>query len=188
MGRRRRPAEETRAEILGIAQKHLFEKGPGALRLDEIAAEVGISRQAILHYYGNRDGLLRAVVEQAWMGLFRDLATLATADRAPVEFADHVDDVVRKRGNARLGAWLLLSEQGLPDEVFQGVLASLPARMSSDDDAGYQLLMVGAALFGDAIFGKRLRQVLGLPEGEEAREDFRRWLAGIAWPNERPQG
>lgn len=184
MGRRRRPAEETRAEILEVAQRHLFERGPEALRLDEIAAEVGISRQAILHYYGNRDGLLRAVVEQAWTGLFRDLATLATADREPVEFADHVDDVVRKRGNARLGAWLLLSSQGLPDTMFEDVLEGLPDRMSSADDAGYRLLMVGAALFGDAIFGRRLRQVLGLEEGEEARADFRRWLAGVAWPEQ----
>ena len=57
MGRRRRPAEETQAEILNVAQQHLLDRGPGGVRLDEIAREVGVSRQAVLHHFGNREGL-----------------------------------------------------------------------------------------------------------------------------------
>jgi AcrR family transcriptional regulator len=180
MARRRRPAAETRADILKSAERRLREAGPGALRLDEIAADVGISRQAVLHHFGSREGVLRAVVEQAWGGLFKDLAGLADSDLDPTGFVELVDDVARRRGNARLGAWLLLSGQGLPESWFQGAASQLPGRLKGDADArdtAYSTLLVGAALFGDAIFGVRLRQVLGLPDSEEDRSDFRRWLA-----------
>ncbi len=172
--RRRRPAHETRADILQAAQLRLRQSGPTALRLDDVAADVGISRQAVLHHFGSRDGLLRAVVEGAWTGLFGDLATLVAAqgEAEPQDFVELVDDVARKRGNARLGAWLLLSEQGLPDSLFEGVdLAS-----DSPAEDRFDLLLVGAALFGDAVFGARLRQVLGLADGEEERAAFRTWL------------
>ena len=184
MGRRRRPAEETQAEILGVAQELLLDHGPAGVRLDEIARRIGVSRQAILHHFGNREGLMRALVERAWMGLFRDLSMLARAsDAEPSVFVDQVDSVVRKGGNARLGGWLLLSGSGLPDSIFEGALPGLAQAVAPDDtdNADNALLLVGAALFGDAIFGGRLRQVLGIEDTEESRANFRRYLAERAW-------
>ena len=131
MARKRRPAAETKAAILAVAGRMLQEGGPASIRLDEVAAELGMSRQAVLHHFGSRDGLLRAVVERAWVGLFTDLSELAQSAEGmqPEAFVDLVDEVVRDRGNARLGAWLLLSESGLDPAVFQGALAGLEARM-----------------------------------------------------------
>ena len=179
MARRRRPAAETKEEILVVAKKLMAARGPAELRLDEVAAEIGISRQAVLHHFGSREGLLREVVGRAWLGLFSELSTLGQAG-SPDELIDRVDEVARRKGNARLGAWLLLSEQGLPEEVFEGALGDLPAHMSPDvglTEARYRLLLVGATLFGDAVFGTRLRQAVGLPDTEEDRKDFHRWLA-----------
>ena len=85
--------------------------------------------------------------------------------------------VARQRGNARLGAWLLLSGEGLPDEVFDQPLGELSPANAGDPDANFGLLAIGAAVFGDALFGNRLRQVLGLPDGEDERAAFRAWLA-----------
>ena len=183
--RPRRPAAETRAHIVDAAHTQLRAVGPAGLRLDEVAAEVGISRQAILHYFGSREGLMRAVVAQAWGGLFESLSALAAGagELSPKRFLEVVDDVARRQGNARLGAWLLLSEQGLPDEAFEGGLAGLPGVLRGREqsveerDASYTALLMGATVFGDAVFGERLRQVLGLPDSEEDREDFRNWLA-----------
>lgn len=180
MARRRKPAAETRADILVAAEKRLRDTGPASLRLDEIAAEVGISRQAVLHHFGSREGVLRAVVEQAWGGLFKDLAGLTETELGPSGLVELVDEVARRRGNARLGAWLLLSGKGLPESWFEGAATALPSQIGGDADArdtAYATLLVGAALFGDAIFGVRLRQVLGMPDGEDARADFRAWVA-----------
>jgi AcrR family transcriptional regulator len=185
MPRRRRSADEAREEIVTVASRHLVERGPQGIRLDDVASEIGVSRQAILHHYGSREVLLRAVVERAWLGLFRDVAGLVAAmdELAPRDVLDMVDDTVRTRGNARLGAWLLLTKQGLPVEVFEGALAHLPAQLqartpgTSLEDTRYALLLMSAALFGDAIFGERLRQALGMPDGPEARADFKDWMA-----------
>jgi AcrR family transcriptional regulator len=179
---RRRNAEATRAAILASAEERLRASGPGSLRLDDIAGDVGVSRQALLHHFGSRAGLLRAVVERAWLGLFTSLAGLAGASDQlePRAFVDLVDEVARGQGNARLGAWLLLSGQGLPDGFFAGALDDLPGQLDPSgeiDDARYTLLLIGAALFGDAIFGERLRQIVGLPDGEGERAAFRAWLA-----------
>lgn len=190
MARARKPAAQTRAEIVDAARARLFSDGPDAMRLNDIAAEVGVSRQAVLHHFGSRAGLMREVVADAWGDLFRDLASLARSADAttPDAFVDHLDEVVRARGHARLGAWLLLSGEGLPEQAFEGALAELPVLMAKDgvevDEMRRVLLLVGAALFGDAVFGTRLRQALGMPEGEAERERFRRWLVRALW--ERP--
>lgn len=188
MSRRRRSAEEAREEILHIAQTSLLERGPDALRLHEVAAEMGVSRQAVLHHFGSREELLREVVRRAWLGLFEELRDLVSQadDFTPARFLERVDEVTRRRGNARLGAWLLLSGEGLPATLFQDALAGLPAALTEEGseprDARYTLLLAGAALFGDALFGVRLRQALGLVDSEEARADFREWMAARLWP------
>ncbi|MCO4774336.1 MAG: TetR/AcrR family transcriptional regulator [Deltaproteobacteria bacterium] len=180
---RRRDAAATRAAILSSAETRLRADGPASLRLDDVARDVGVSRQAVLHHFGSRDALLRSVVERAWAGLFDNLGALAAGAGSldPVAFLELVDDVARTKGNARLGAWLLLSQAGLPEGFFAGALEELPSSVESDtpDNAKYALLLVGAALFGDAIFGERLRQALGLPDGEEHREAFRHWMASL---------
>lgn len=176
--RKRRPAAETRAEILEVARRHLLERGPAEVRLDEIAAEIGVSRQAVLHHFGSREALMRAVVEVAWVGLFRDLGALAAGGAlAPERLVDRVDEVARRKGNARLGGWLLLTGEGLPAEVFDGALAGLPE--AGDVEVRRRMLLVGAALFGDALFGSRLRQVLGLPDDEVSRADLRALLTEV---------
>lgn len=193
MARKRRSREEARAEILAAATGVLAQSGPDAIRLDDVAAAVGVSRQAVLHHFGSREALLREVVRGAWVGLFGDLQTLVGDGGAfsPGAFVDQVDDVTRRRGNARLGAWLLLSGEGLDEEVFTGALGALPKALSQgagipEKDAQYALLLVGAALFGDAIFGARLRQALDLPDGEVERADFRRWLVAALWRSNEP--
>jgi AcrR family transcriptional regulator len=176
--RKRRPAAETRDELLAAAEVRLRDMGPTALKLDDVAADVGVSRQTILHHFGSRDGLMRALVERAWTGLFADLAGLAESAGTlePAQYVELIDEVARRKGNARLGAWLLLSGKGLPDSVFEGAAAGLTPDLG---DRGFGMLLLGAALFGDAIFGTRLRQVLGLPDSDEDRAAFRAWLARL---------
>jgi AcrR family transcriptional regulator len=190
--RRRRSGSgaETKAEILAAADALLRDHGPARVRLDAVAEAVGISRQAVLHHFGSRDGLMRAVVGRAWSELFAELRGLETGGQAPVhEVLDRVDEVARRRGNARVGAWLLLSGTQLPPEAIADQLTELPLQLAApavtaprDEpaalrDARYTTLLMAAALFGDAIFGGRFREAFGMPDDEAARADFRAWLA-----------
>ena len=69
----RRTAEEARRVILDAAEKRLREGGPEALRLQEIARDVGVSHPAILHHFQSRAGLTHALAERAMTRLEEDL-------------------------------------------------------------------------------------------------------------------
>jgi len=75
MSRRRLSGEEARARILDAAGEQLRITGPSGLRLDPIAEELGVSRQALLHHFGTRDGLIAAVVQRGLDDLQTELAT-----------------------------------------------------------------------------------------------------------------
>src|SRR5262245_59751956 len=60
----RRTAEEARELILDAAEAQLAKDGPDSLRLVQLARSVGMSHPAILHHFGNRAGLVRAVVQR----------------------------------------------------------------------------------------------------------------------------
>jgi AcrR family transcriptional regulator len=171
---------------MAVAREQLVLGGPAGLRLDGIAKEVGVTRQAILHHFGSRAGLLRTVVERAWTGLFIELtqAMTATSDPSLDALVDRMDDVVRRQGNGVVGAWLILSGEGLPDEVLEGALAQVVPRLAEsrgvpEEQAEFTLLLLATALFGDAVFGGRFRQILSSPDNEEQRAKFRRRLAAL---------
>src|ERR1700738_4398255 len=63
--RARRTPEEARRLILETAQQLIARAGPEGLRLQEIAAAAGISHPLILHHFGSREGLVRALTQQA---------------------------------------------------------------------------------------------------------------------------
>src|SRR6202166_2356399 len=63
--RSRRTPEEARRLILDAAQAAIARTGPQGLRLQDIAAEAGISHPLILHHFGSRAGLVRALTREA---------------------------------------------------------------------------------------------------------------------------
>src|SRR5689334_19914867 len=80
--RHRRTAEEARNEILDAAEKRLAELGPDGIRLQQIAADVGVSHPAILHHFQSREHLLREVVRRAIQSLEADIiSAISTAPR-----------------------------------------------------------------------------------------------------------
>src|SRR5688572_22191932 len=71
--RRRLPADQAQAAILDAAERQLVERGPDGIRLQDLADELGISHPAILHHFGSRAGLLRALVTRTGERLQREL-------------------------------------------------------------------------------------------------------------------
>ena len=56
--------EETRAKLIGAARKAFTAKGYAAASMDELTAEVGLTRGALYHNFGDKKGLLQAVIDQ----------------------------------------------------------------------------------------------------------------------------
>jgi AcrR family transcriptional regulator len=56
--------EETRAKLIAAARKAFAENGYAAASMDELTAEAGLTRGALYHNFGDKKGLLQAVVDQ----------------------------------------------------------------------------------------------------------------------------
>ncbi|MDI6427847.1 TetR/AcrR family transcriptional regulator [Cronobacter dublinensis] len=62
--RRIETMEENRAKLIAAARKAFAEKGFAAASMDELTASVGLTRGALYHNFGDKIGLLAAVVAQ----------------------------------------------------------------------------------------------------------------------------
>ncbi|WP_439213757.1 TetR/AcrR family transcriptional regulator [Duffyella gerundensis] len=62
--RRAESMEENRTKLITAARKAFAEKGFAAASMDELTASVGLTRGALYHNFGDKKGLLAAVVAQ----------------------------------------------------------------------------------------------------------------------------
>ncbi|MBS7554256.1 TetR/AcrR family transcriptional regulator [Ancylobacter dichloromethanicus] len=62
--RRAEKMEENRARLISAARKAFAEKGYAGASMDELTAAVGLTRGALYHNFGDKEGLLAAVVDQ----------------------------------------------------------------------------------------------------------------------------
>ncbi len=80
--RRSETMEENRAKLIAAARRAFAEKGYAASSMDELTASVGLTRGALYHNFGDKKGLLAAVVAQ----IDGEMAERAKAD------ASHASD------------------------------------------------------------------------------------------------
>jgi len=62
--RTRAEMEETRATLLASARKAFTETGYAEASMDELTAQAGLTRGALYHHFGDKKGLLAAVVAE----------------------------------------------------------------------------------------------------------------------------
>ncbi len=195
--RRRRTADAARREILEAAERRLAQSGPGGLRLQDVAADVGISHPAVLHHFGSREGLVHAVIQQAIIGLQEDLVRSLSETQqgeAPDTAAlfEHVFETLFDRGHARLMAWLLLSGYDPFNETARANwerigqvthalrLKRLKGRRKpAYEDTLFAIVLPALVLFGQAIAGQATFRVAGLDADPSTARRFREWLASL---------
>ena len=86
-GRRRvNDPEGTKRNILEVATREFARKGYGGARVDAIAARTRTSKRMIYYYFGGKEGLYLAVLEEAYSSIRRTEATL-DLERLPPEKA-----------------------------------------------------------------------------------------------------
>lgn len=65
-GAKARAPEATKQDIIDVATREFAQNGLSGARVDEIAAKTGSSKRMIYYYFGDKDGLYLAVLEEAY--------------------------------------------------------------------------------------------------------------------------
>lgn len=89
-GRRAERVEETRARLVAAARKAFATHGYAASSMDELIAEAGLTRGALYHQFGDKKGLLQAVIDQIDGEMVERL--LAVSARAESPWAGLVEE------------------------------------------------------------------------------------------------
>jgi len=203
--RSRRSPEEARRLILDAAQAAIARTGPEGLRLQEIAAAAGISHPLILHHFGSRAGLVRALTHEASLELKDKLVAAMTAGDFSVGVQlDRVFEAFRG-GLAQRMAWLATvdpkggqgGEQGasmmiqreIADHLHARRLAAAPpGAVIPREDSEFLIHLVAVAALGDAILGAQLRRSAGVAQDAETDRRFRAWFADLLRGRDRTAG
>ncbi len=189
--RKRRTAEEARTAILDAAEKRLVASGPAGIRLQEVAADVGVSHPTVLHHFGSRERLLEAVVARAIDSLHAGLlVAVRSAPGNPDRVAAMLDSVSRMlvhEGHGRAFMWLTLAGYApTVEELRIRSIAELVHEQRKERRAGKKRMPP----FADTYFTVLLPALALLAEAvviaEEGAEDdslspaaFRKWLARV---------
>lgn len=111
----RRLARADREEqILGIAHRAFATRGFGAVTMEEIAAEAGVTKPLLYAYFGNKDRLYEACMEPAGDALIESvMAALSSADDATDALATGVRAFFHYVDSDR-DAWRVVFDETLP--------------------------------------------------------------------------
>ena len=80
-----RDADRTRAELLAVATQVFAEDGYSGARVDEIAERTRTTKRMIYYYFGGKEQLYLAVLEQAYTTIREAENNLPVDDLAPVD-------------------------------------------------------------------------------------------------------
>ncbi len=82
---RKPDAERTRLDIMRVARAEFAENGLSGARVDAIAANTQTTKRMIYYYFGSKEGLYLAVLEEAYRGIRGREVDLVLSRLSPVE-------------------------------------------------------------------------------------------------------
>ena len=122
-GERQRDRDRTRAEILRIAADEFARQGYTGARVDEIAARTSTTKRMIYYYFGGKEQLYVAVLEQAYSQI-RDAELAIDVERLePVEAIRRLAELTFDHHDAHPDFIRLVSIENIHEAVH---LATLP--------------------------------------------------------------
>jgi AcrR family transcriptional regulator len=176
ISRKRLDAEESRSAALDAARRLLVERGPQAVTLKAVAAEVGRTHANLLHHFGSAAGLqmelARSLADRVTGKIAEAVERARLHETDPREIVDKTFDVFGRGGAGALAAWMILS--GNRDalapilEALRDLVAKLSVGHEEHRVAETTQWLVLMAL-GDALLGEPISNALGL-ERNTARD------------------
>jgi len=174
--RKRLSPEESRSAALDAACRILLERGPQAVTLKAVAAEIGRTHANLLHHFGSAAGLqadlARSIADRVNSKIAAAVEQARTGDADARDIADMAFDAFGKGGAGALAAWMILSGNR---DALDGILKSihnLVAQLSvghEDHHVPETTLWLVLLALGDALLGEPIAAELGLAR-ETARE------------------
>ena len=170
--RKRLNPEESRSVALEAARRLLLSRGPQAVTLKAVAAEIGRTHANLLHHFGSAAGLqaelARSIADRV-TGSIADAVERARAGEADARaIADMTFDAFGKEGAGALAAWMILS--GNRDalnpilEAIRGVVSQLSLG-HEDHHVGDTTLWLVLLALGDSLLGPAIAEALALDPG-----------------------
>ena len=189
--RRPRDREKTIEHILDAAEKLLEERGPDGFGLAELGKTAGISFGLIHHYFGGKEGLLRAVLQRALGRMGDEIRRIEESGGYMQPDAPAVlvvfDTFTNRPGFARTVAWGLLTGLITSEEIaneFRRDAEAVEAMIDHfrdeapphiRDDASYIALLIMSSVLGFNLMRPLLTSAFGWTQEHDA--DMKRVLA-----------
>jgi AcrR family transcriptional regulator len=191
----RRTPEAAKLAILEAAERRLIEDGPEGVRIEHIAADLGMTGAALHYHFGSREALIVAVRRFSARRLLTDIDAILEAwdvDRLDMRrlgalfrrtFADH--------GAGRLIFWLALSGRkprgsglmaGLIDAVHRARERRARGRGSEPppiSDTRFVIALLSSIHAVMPVAGEALLRGAGAEAGESGAEGFLDWVASL---------
>ena len=191
----RRTPEAARQAILEVAERRLIEDGPDGVRVQHIAADLGMTGAALHYHFGSREALIDSVRRYSAKRLLTDIDAILEAwdvDRLDVR---RLGALFRKtyaeRGAARLIFWLALSGRkprgsGLMGGLIEAVHRARERRAlaygraaPSISDTRFVVALLSSVHAVMPVAGDALLRSASAEAGKVGRERFLDWVASL---------
>lgn len=191
--RRRLDSAAARELILDATEKRLIVVGPSGIRLQEVAADAGVSHPTVLHHFGSRELLVKAVIARSLQAINAALVEAigaSSGDEKQLEaMFENVARALERTGHGRVILWLALeghridgAEVRLSDVVGATHALRLTRKKKGPkptrEDTARTVVLAALALVGGTVLGPALLENAGLTAPHAASE-FRSWLAHV---------
>lgn len=176
ISRQRLSQSESRSVALDAARRLLVDKGPQAVTLKAVAAEIGRTHANLLHHFGSAAGLqaelAKSIAERVNAAIADAVLRFREGRGEPKEIVDLTFDAFGKEGAGALAAWMILNGNRDALNPVLDAIHNLVDQLAKDVP-GRPVQEITLALIltavGDSLLGPAIAQTLGL-QPDSARQ------------------
>lgn len=183
----RRSPEDAKQLFLNCAQGLLVEEGLSGVQMRAVARRAGVTDAAIAHHFGNREGLLNALMDHVVSRVrvaIRSIVAKWTDKNADISaLIEDLDDLYR-HGYAELAH--AASQSGWRDKgapilkpVIDVLIRQNQNPATTDDTIRYVMASLHQELALSPLYGDAFRRSVGLRTANERSEHLAWWASTI---------